>query len=61
MSTKKLKGYYLQPELIKKIKVVCDKANLSESGFIEMSVEHFLSLPESKQRDLIVKFLTKNL
>jgi len=61
MSTTKLKGFHLPSDLIKKFSMYCKSIPIPESRFIEALIENFFSLPESKQKELIKKFLTKGL
>jgi hypothetical protein len=61
MSTKKMKGFYLPPDLIKFIEKTARTANLSDSAFVEMLILHFKNLPDKERVEIIKAYLTKDL
>lgn len=61
MQVKKLKGFKFFPEFIKRLAKAAQTFSIPETTVIESATEHFLNLPEDKQREIIKKYLTKNL
>jgi len=61
MSNKKLKGFKFHLELLDQLRETGEKFNQSDTTIVEAALNHFFSLPESKQKELIKKFLTKGL
>ena len=61
MSNKKLKGFKFHLELLDQIRETGEKFKQPDTTIVESALEHFFSLPETKQKELIKKFLTKNL
>jgi len=61
MSNKKLKGFKFHLEFLDKLREIGEKFKQPDTTIVECALEHFFFLPESKQKELIKKFLTKNL
>jgi hypothetical protein len=61
MSTKKMKGYYIPPELIEFVKKLSEQLNLSESIVVEIAIFHLSKTPKSQQKEILKEYLTKNL
>lgn len=61
MQVKKLKGFKFFPEFIKQLAKTAQTFSIPETKVLESATEHFFDLPEDKQREIIKKYLTKNL
>lgn len=61
MSIKKLKGFKFFPEFITKLTKHAKKFNVPETTIVEASVETFFALSESQQKEILKKYLTKDL
>lgn len=61
MSNKKIKSFKFFDEFLKALSKVAAKYKIPETTVVEATVEHFFKLPEDKQKEIISKYLTKNL
>lgn len=61
MSTTKVKGLHLSLDLIKFLGKFAKEIRFPESRVVEALLSHLKELPDSERKDLISKFLTKNL
>jgi len=60
-ANKKMRGYKFFPEVIEALRKLSIKYDQPETTIIEALLDMLFELPDSKQKEIIAKYLTKNL